>query len=828
MGMWRRFGKDRNATESAATPEVSRYQGTEEILQALRAGLSGQARDALLSGGDKSFAAVDTLPEARAMVLTAWRRFREASHLYEEVVQAPQVSEVVLIEAAWCFHATGRSADAVRCIERVLTQSPDHQHALFCASCIYAASHAYQAAQASVRRLISLAPEYPDAWLTLGQVELAQGSAAAEAAARKAIESAPANAGAWCLLARTLKATGREAEAFRAFERARELELETGEDVLSTGHLAVALVEAGQQSAALALCEQVLPIAPTPYMSATYAVALLTVGRLREGWREYEYRWYQAPMLATRVRYDCPIWNGQPLAGKTIMLRSEQGIGDVIQFARYASLLKAQGARVLLHAHPGMGKLASGFAGVDAAQELLGLPIEFDYYINMMSLPRVFGTELHTIPASVPYLAVDARAAAKWRARIGASKLRVGVVWAGNPKHLRDRSRSIPLELLAPLWELADIRFFSLQREVRDADMPHLPSACLLEPVGPELDDLTDAAAAIEAMDLLITVDTALAHLAGALGKPVWLLLPLVADFRWLEGREDSPWYPTMWLIRQKHAGDWVEVIGRVRGMLELVTRGVAPALPPAPPPWQHDIPIVGATVVRPVPEVVETSAGILQVVPGMDEEVRALQRFGEYVPHQLDIILRLIPMDAWVVEVGSGVGIHAIWLAKVLSDQANIILYESRPMVNRILRQNLEANEVANRASLPRGRLLADDEWDNGGPTHTIDQLSLPRLDLLKLRTRNLPAVLRGCDQTIWRSRPKLLISEEHGELPTELVQAIRQYSYRTWLLDSPVCRSNNFAGSALVPDRAEVRSLLCLPEEEAATATHGLKEIG
>lgn len=825
MGLWGRLGKARSATASSPAPREVR-QASHQILQSLRAALSGPQRDAILSGSDRSFASACTLPEARALVLTAWRRFREASLQYGGIVQVPEVSEEILVEAAWCFHASGRSTEAILCVERALARSPDDPHALFCAACLHAAAHAYEAAQASARPLLSLAPDYPDAWLTLGQIELAQGSAGAEATARRSVESEPGSARAWCLWARTLKAFGREQEALRAFARARELESESGDDALSSGHLAVALVEAGQYRAALALCEEVLPVAPTPYMSATYAVALLSVGRLREGWRQYEYRWYQEPMLDTRVRYECPLWDGQPLAGKAIMLRSEQGIGDVIQFARYASLLKARGARVLLHVHAGMGKLASRFADVDEVQEQLTLPIEFDYYLHMMSLPRVFGTDLASIPRSVPYLSVDPQATDKWRARIGAAKLRVGVVWAGNPKHIRDRSRSIPLEVLAPLWELAGVRFFSLQKELRDTDAPHMPDSALLEPFGAELEDLVDAAAAIDALDLLITVDTAMSHLAGAMGKPVWLLLPLVADFRWLEEREDSPWYPTMRLIRQRRAGDWIEVIDRVREMLEVVSRGAASMLPPVSPPSQ--VPRASPAVAPVVAEVVETMAGILQVVPGTDEETSALQRYGEYVPHQLDVVLRLIPMDAWIVEVGSGVGSHAIWLSKVLSEEANIILYESRRLVQRILRQNLEANGVANRVSLPRGRLLADDEWDNGGPTHTIDQLALPRLDLLKLRTRDPAAVLQGSDQTIWRSRPRILISQEHGAWPPDLVQTIRRYSYRTWLLDSPTCRSENFAGIGMAREHAEVRSLLCMPEEREAAATHGLKEVG
>ncbi|MCC7040238.1 MAG: tetratricopeptide repeat protein [Burkholderiales bacterium] len=824
MGLGRILGRKHT---QAGTAHEEPARATESRLGALRERLRGELRDDALTGGLKLASDdADARTHADALILVAWRRFSEAAALFARLTQFPDVDDHVLVDAGWCFHALGRAQAALDCFARVLARSPSSTDALFGASSAQFSLKALAEAKDGFLRLLALAPGYPDAWLALGHVELALGNgAAAEAAARQAIDHFPASEEAWCLLARLQKMLGRDDEAFTTFAHARALGLATGDGSMTAGHLAVALVETGQQAKALALCEEVLTTTPNAFLSASYAIALLTVGRLREGWSQYESRWYRAPMLATRVRYDCPLWHGQPLVGKTIMLRSEQGIGDVVQFARYASLLKAQGARVLLHAHAGMGRLAAGFTDVDEVQEKIRLPIEFDYFINMMSLPRVFDTGLDGIPASVPYLAVDAALSKQWRTRIAGAGLRVGLVWAGNPRHLRDHDRSIPLACLAPLWGLPQVRFFSLQKDLRKADAPHVPDRRMLELLGPELTDLCDAAAAIEQLDLLISVDTALAHLAGALGKPVWLLLPSVADFRWLEDREDSPWYPTMRLVRQKRAGDWAEVVDRVRDML-CIASGDPSGLVPSPriAPASRTVPAQPAP--SSIPEFEETDAGILQVIPGLDQEARALQTFGEYLGHRLDVILDHIPMDAWIVEVGSGFGAHAIRLSRMLAPEAALLLYEGRHGVSRILRQNLEANGVADRVSLPRGRLLPNDD-PNDGPLHSIDQLRLPRLDLLVLRVGDPGAILAGCDQTLWTSRPKVLVGDEHGAALADVVRIVREYSYRIWRLDSPVFRTNNFKGNPIAHGRQVVSSILCIPEEAEAGAVDRLEEI-
>jgi len=253
------------------------------------------------------------------------------------------------------------------------------------------------------------------------------------------------------------------------------------------------------------------------------------------------------------------------------VLHPEQGFGDTIQFVRYAPLVAARGARVVVACHALLTDLLRSIKGV----QVIGTdepPPAFDYHTPMMSLPRAFETRLDTIPASVPYLFAQPARLEAWRRRLAArgARQRIGLVWAGNPKYPRDRARSCAVERLAPLLMLRDCMFYSLQKGATAAEVVKLdPSGERVLDYSGELESFADTAALIGALDLVISVDTAVAHLAGALGKPVWILLPFAPDWRWLQEREDSPWYPTARLFRQPRRGDWDSVLERVAAELE-------------------------------------------------------------------------------------------------------------------------------------------------------------------------------------------------------------------------------------------------------------------
>jgi hypothetical protein len=290
----------------------------------------------------------------------------------------------------------------------------------------------------------------------------------------------------------------------------------------------------------------------------------LSSGKYREGWSLYEARW-RVKSLGLKQYYPAqrPWLGRESLEGKRILLHAEQGYGDTIQFCRYASLVAARGAHVVLGVPGALKVLMGSLKGVAEIVAQGGLP-SVDYHCPLLSLPLALGTELSSIPAQVPYLAADGAARRRWRDRLGLhSHARVGIVWSGKPSHTNDANRSLSLEALRPLAQ-GDVRVVSLQKEVRALDQPTLDQWPEISRLGEEVTDFADTAALVSELDLIISVDTSIAHLAGALGKPVWVLLPYAADWRWLQGREDSPWYPTAKLYRQPAPGKWEEVIERV------------------------------------------------------------------------------------------------------------------------------------------------------------------------------------------------------------------------------------------------------------------------
>jgi tetratricopeptide (TPR) repeat protein len=302
------------------------------------------------------------------------------------------------------------------------------------------------------------------------------------------------------------------------------------------------------------------------------ALALLSAGRYAEGWAEYEWRWKTQRFQRERRGYREPLWDGRDLDGRRLLVWTEQGFGDCFQFARYLPLLAGKGGTVLLEIQPELERVMRDIAGVDRmmprGRDLPG----FDCHVPLMSLPRLFGTTLATVPATVPYLAAEPARVAAWRARLDAYPgFRIGFVWQGSIRHQSNHLRSMSVETLAPLLDLPCVVGVSLQKGEGAAQIADAGLAGRMLDWTDEMDGdgaFVDTAALIETLDLVITVDTAVAHLAGALGRPVWLLLGSAPDFRWLLTRDDSPWYPTMRIFRQTARRQWTAVIEAARAAL--------------------------------------------------------------------------------------------------------------------------------------------------------------------------------------------------------------------------------------------------------------------
>jgi tetratricopeptide (TPR) repeat protein len=383
----------------------------------------------------------------------------------------------------------------------------------------------------------------------------------AEAVARTALQLQPDSADARLKLGLSLRAQNRLLEAEEALRQA--VALSPGSGTLSDH--AVAQHELGWLQETLVTLERALDYSPGDAELLHHkALTLLELGRMTEGWDLYDSRFRTKQAKKQGVSPPGAIWRGEDLPGGTLLLRAEQGLGDTIQFARYATLAASRAGRVILDAPATLHRLLARIPGV---VELVGPNangVAFQAQCPLLSLPRAFGTTLDNIPAGVPYLTPPEDALAAWRDRFGGTaSRRVAVVWAGNPIHPNDAHRSLPFAQLAPLWDVPGIDWFSVQIGEHVADLAQAPLGRITD-LSPWLTDMAETAAALMHMDLVIAADTSVAHLAGALGRPTWLLLPFAPDWRWLRDREDTPWYPSMRLFRQMTTGDWKMVVTRV------------------------------------------------------------------------------------------------------------------------------------------------------------------------------------------------------------------------------------------------------------------------
>ncbi len=354
--------------------------------------------------------------------------------------------------------------------------------------------------------------------------------------------------------------------AIESYRRAQSLR---DDSVETQNNLGNALYEVGDWPGAVTAYERGLEIYPNS-MDAKWNLGLcqLLLGNLAPGWIGYEQR-RQLEVFQPHLRnFSQPMWDGADLNGRTILLHAEQGLGDTLQFVRYAAMVKDRGGRVLLECQPELVRLLARTDGVDAIAARGETLPPFDVHCPLLSLPGIFGTTLPTIPAKIPYVKPDSERLSRWRERVPPSSvLQVGLVWAGRAGHQKDRDRSIPLMSLLPIC-VYGVRFHSLQIGNPSRQIAECSSDSPLKDWSNELRDFADTAALLAQLDLLITVDTAAAHLAGALGIPTWILLQFAPDWRWMLDRDDSPWYPSARLFRQQVRGDWGTTIASVRGSL--------------------------------------------------------------------------------------------------------------------------------------------------------------------------------------------------------------------------------------------------------------------
>ena len=466
-------------------------------------------------------------------------------------------------------HRAGNRTAAAAGYAAILAQKPDHRDALHYLGVAAHQSGASRRAVLFIRRALDLGGPAPDLLANLGLALKGNGDLhAAERTLRAALALAPGQTEARVNLANLLRETGRPAEAVAVLSAPKGWLRRHAAGQRALGN---ALRATGAVEEAVTALRQAARLAPNDAETRIdLAHALLAAGRYRDGFEAYEARWQGSEMRARALTQ--PTWDGKPFAGRTLLVHGEQGLGDQIQFSRFLALAARRGGSLVLECRRALFGLMRGLrdlAGLTLIEQGGALP-PHDRQIALMSLPRVLGVTLETLPADVPYLSAEPERVHAWRQQLAAVPgLKVGLAWQGNPKARADRGRSLALTALEPVLAAAGVTFVVLQKEHGlNHGLAHLGQRypLLVPPAdfdcGPEA--FLDTAAIMASLDLVITTDTAIAHLAGALGRPAWVLLQAAADWRWLIKRTSSPWYPTLRLFRQETPGDWLPVLSAV------------------------------------------------------------------------------------------------------------------------------------------------------------------------------------------------------------------------------------------------------------------------
>ena len=554
----------------------------DEALQSYTAALAARANytDALVN---------------RGQCLAALKRTDEALADFDKALALDPRHAVALKERGRLLFDRGELPAALDCYDRAVAVAPDDAETHARRGLALRDLKRFDESFAAYDRALALKPDFVDAVVARGNVFYQMGRFAEGLAEyERALAMQPDFAYGFNNRGNALHALGRHNEALASYQQALAIdpgymeaynnrgnalvELNRLDEALNDYNAAIAnkpfasaLVNRGsalryldRPDEALASFDQAIALEPNmPEAHWNKALLCLMLGDYERGFEGYEWRWRGATELTPRG-FSQPQWYGEDIADKTILLHAEQGFGDSIQMLRYLPLVKAKAAHVLLELPDALAPLL-GPMGEGVTVFSLGTPLPaFDVHCPLMSLPLAFGTRVDTVPADVPYLHLPAERRALWGARLPAGATRrVGLVWSGKPSHKNDHNRSIPLAMLETLFATPGLSFVSLQREYREADLPVLARMPIAR-IDDAIADFADTAAVVEQCDLVIAVDTAVAHLAGSLGKPLWVLLSHIQDWRWLRGRADSPWYPSARLFRQARDGNWDDVIATV------------------------------------------------------------------------------------------------------------------------------------------------------------------------------------------------------------------------------------------------------------------------
>ena len=506
------------------------------------------------------------------LIFEAVGKFEQAILAYQQAVSLKPDYVEAYHNMAVALQSQGRYAAAVEKCKQAIWLKPDYAEAYNTMAFSQEQQQQFLEAIENYRQAVQLKPDFAEAYNHLGFILNNQGRhAEAVENYQLALQIDPDYAEVYNNLGIALKEQEQFDEAIKNFEQALQLDQNFAE---AHYNLANSLRDQGRCTEALNHYTEAIHLKPN-YAEAHWnmSLTLLLNGDFAEGWKEY--KWRRKANLATVLyphHHEAPRWDGSSFAGKRLFVYCEQGLGDAIQFIRYLPMVKARGGMVIFEVWRPLLGLLRAFKSIDELVELSyerKSDVKFDLFTSLLDLPNIFGTTLETIPNEVPYIRAEREKSEYWHKRLSGPDLKVGIVWAGKSTHGNDRNRSCSLKSFHPLTQIDGVKLYSLQKDTPSLQLSEL--TLTIENLAEECEDFSDTAAVIENLELVISVDTALAHLAGAMGKEVWTLLPFAPDWRWMLNREDSPWYPTMRLFRQTKFGCWEDVFQRVAEQLQIL-----------------------------------------------------------------------------------------------------------------------------------------------------------------------------------------------------------------------------------------------------------------
>jgi tetratricopeptide (TPR) repeat protein len=500
------------------------------------------------------------------VISDALKKSDQAMRAYSKAVKLKPDYAEAHKNLALVYQHIDRYEEAIASFQQAISLTPNDIESPMRLADLLRVRARYAEAVVNYQRVIELAPDTAEAHNNLAICLKEQGCfSEAITAQRHALELAPEAVDFYINMAGILQSQGALAEAMTTCQQAIKLNPENANAYYS---LACVQRDAGKIDDAIVNNQQAIELEPD-WAPAHWnqAVCHLLAGQFSEAWKQYRWRHKVGFNLGYPHVHPQAHWDGSCFAGKRLLVHCEQGYGDAIQFARYLPLVKSRGGDVIFGVWEPLAELAAKLAGVDEVAAMTwDTPPDcrFDLRISIMDLPALFGTTLEDIDGRVPYASVDPAKLHDWQQQLSTKQFKLGIAWAGSPKHANDRNRSCPLDLFEPLMQLEDVALYSLQRDVSDIRVKHQLENLGIRQIADRFVSFADTGAAISNLDLIITVDTAVLHLAGALGLSTWGLIPYSPDWRWMQHRDDSPWYPTLRLFRQPQPGDWQSVMNRI------------------------------------------------------------------------------------------------------------------------------------------------------------------------------------------------------------------------------------------------------------------------